>query len=87
MFTASWTTEALDELADVWISASPSDRDDFATGIERMNRRLERAPLEEGESRGPLRRVTFINGLTVHFEVLVPAGIARVLHVRWPQRP
>ena len=84
MFELDWPTEVLDELADIWVTASPADRDHIGAGIERLNRALVRDPFEVGESRSDPFRVTFEAGLSISFSVV--AYKVRVVNVRRPER-
>jgi plasmid stabilization system protein ParE len=79
--TVEWTDEALDRLADLYVSAAtPADRDALARHVERSNRRLAADPHGLGESRGPGRRVWFSPPLMVAFDLPVGGGVV-VFHV------
>ena len=86
--TPDWDEAASDELADIWVAATPEERDRIEAAVLRANRLIRDDPQGAGESRGGKARVLFVDQLTVWFRV-PPGGVARVTHVRWvrPRRP
>lgn len=81
MFTVTWLDAALDKLADLYVAANPMDHDRMAAGVDALNRRLARRPLDEGESRGGELRVAFPDLLAVRFRVNTAARAVRVVAV------
>jgi plasmid stabilization system protein ParE len=81
MYTVRWTQSALEELADVWVSADATERVAINTAADQVDALLSNAPENEGESRAGNRRITFVAPLVLVFTVDSPHGIVRVLHV------
>lgn len=79
-----WHDGALDELADIWVAATPEERDKIEAAVKQMNDLLRRSPGDAGESRAGNQRVVFQGPLVVTFSTGGP--VARVLHVRWNRR-
>jgi plasmid stabilization system protein ParE len=82
VFTLSWSNKALDDLADIYVAAEPTERVRIAAGVDALNARLRSDPLDEGESRSGGTRVTFPALLTVIFHVSEPQREVRVTRVR-----
>lgn len=80
-----WDEGAYDALADVWVLATPEERDLIEAAVNRVNVLLQDRPHEQGESRFGDVRVVIVGRLTVYFRA-VPGSLARVLHVRWFRR-
>jgi hypothetical protein len=78
--SVEWEEDALDHLADIYVSATPDDREVIARCVERINAQLESDPWSLGESRGPGQRVWFNHPLMVAFD-LPPGGGVVVFHV------
>lgn len=76
-----WLNKALDNFADLYVGASPEEREQMAAGVEALNRRLADNPFEEGESRSGSARVTFVPLLMVRFRIEAAAGVVRVTDV------
>ena len=76
-----WLETALDKLAALYVDADVAERDRMAAGVERFNARLERDPLDVGESRVGGYRVAFPPLLKVSFHVDVVNRRVRVLDV------
>jgi hypothetical protein len=79
-----WSDTALDRLADLYVTAAPTERDEVVAAAEAVYRELGAESAERGESRGGRVRVTFFGRLTVFFQT--PTGATdpvRVLWVHW----
>jgi plasmid stabilization system protein ParE len=81
MFALTWSNDALDLLADIYVAATPAERARIAAGVEALNARLRSDPINEGESRPNGRRLTFAPLLAVVFRVSTANRIVRVTHV------
>jgi hypothetical protein len=81
MYTVIWSDSALDRLAELYVAASPGERNRMALGIDAFNRLLSEQPLEVGESRSGLMRIGFPDLLAVRFRVDSDARIVRVVGV------
>jgi plasmid stabilization system protein ParE len=82
-----WADAASDDLADIWVAATPDDRDEIERAVLRANRLLTDDPENEGESRPGNARVLIVPPLTVWYRVR-PGPQARVFGVRrFRQRP
>jgi len=66
-FTVVWLPLAQNELATMWVKAA--DRTAVTEASYRIDRRLHVDPLDEGESREGLERITFDSPLRVFFRV------------------
>ena len=69
MYRVIWLDRTLDDLALLYVSHPLDLQRRMAAGIEALNRRLARNPLEEGESREGRTRVTFTDLLMIRFWV------------------
>jgi plasmid stabilization system protein ParE len=79
-----WADTARDQLADIWVAATPNERDQIERIIMRLERGLADDPLSVGESRsGPLR-VEVISPLVIWFNVI--GNFVRIIRVTRPQR-
>jgi hypothetical protein len=83
MFSVNWSDYALDLLADVVVSLDLAMQDELTTEIERLNRRLAKNPLDEGESRNGPFRLTFMGSLAVLFRVDTTRDVVEVSEVKW----
>ncbi len=79
MFQVDWLQTALNELAAVWAGADSAQRKAITAANHAIDRRLERDPTNEGESRGPRRRILFQVPLAITFEVDPQRRVVRVL--------
>lgn len=61
----------MNELAELWVSASTDVRSEITTAAAEIDRLLVTSPLEIGESRLPGVRVAFVNELAVEYYVLL----------------
>ena len=66
-YTVEWVPSAEQRLAQLWISAP--DRQAVTDAANEIDFRLERDPLNEGESRSGVRRLLFVPPLAVYFDV------------------
>ena len=69
MFKSLWSRSVLDELADIYVSATSPERDRMASGIESLIGRLASDPFDVGESRDDGDRLAFTPLLMVRFNV------------------
>jgi hypothetical protein len=76
-----WIDKARDALADIWVAATPDDRDAIERAVLEINRELADDPANKGESRTATSRALIVPPLTVWFRVL-PGPQARVFGVR-----
>jgi hypothetical protein len=81
MIDLAWEDTAADILADIYVAATPSDREIMAGDIEHLHRELRRNPLDVGESRVPFVRVEARGSLTFWFRVNAEATRVRIFHV------
>ncbi len=77
--TVIWTPDAEQELAGVWLGAS--DRNAVTQASHTIDQRLERDPLNEGESRSNDRRILLVPPLGVIYCVHPEDQSVDVLHV------
>jgi hypothetical protein len=78
--TVAWTDRAYDQLADIYVTATVTDREAIARAVERINARLATDPWFLGEARDDDRRVWFHHPLMVIYRV-VTGGEVVVSHV------
>lgn len=76
-----WSGNALDQLADLYVTMTPDERERVTGAVEALNQRLRDDPFAEGESRSEGLRITFIPMLSVGFNVLESARTVRVTRV------
>jgi hypothetical protein len=82
MFRVEWLQSALDELATIWMQADAVLRQAITAASHSIEQRLQRDPLNEGESRPGGRRIMFVPPLAVIFRVEADGQTVTVLHVR-----
>ncbi|HET6574565.1 MAG TPA: hypothetical protein VFG68_13235 [Fimbriiglobus sp.] len=70
--SVEWEEDTLDKLADIYVEATPAEREAIGHCVERINAQLAIDPHDPGESRGPGRRVWFTPPLVVAYDL--PAG-------------
>lgn len=76
-----WREFALDELADLYVAADPTARDEIERAVKRISAELAGDPGRLGESRSSDdRRVWFSYPLVVVFEIRRPEGLVQVTH-------
>jgi plasmid stabilization system protein ParE len=76
-----WDESAYDELADIWVQATPELRDRIEAAVHRANAALRADPLGEGESRAGDRRLVFYPPLAVLYRVSPDGSVVHVQHV------
>jgi hypothetical protein len=81
MFTVLWADAALNELANLWVQADSSLRKAITAATNQIDKRLQKDPHNEGESRGGQARVLFEFPLGTKFEADQAQSVVRVLHV------
>jgi hypothetical protein len=79
-YNVRWRRAARDQLAAAWITAA--DRSALTAAANRVDRLLERDPLDCGESRSGIERVMFEGPLVVAFDVYEARRKVVVLDVR-----
>ena len=84
MIPVEWDKSTRDRLADLYVGATPEEREVIATEVERLERELKRDPLEVGESRVPFVRVVSCGPLIFWFRVNAEATEVRIFHVSRP---
>jgi hypothetical protein len=86
MSLVEWDDAARDELADIWVQATPAERAVIEPVVLRLERDLADDPLAVGESRnGPLR-VEFREFLTFWLQVWESASRVQIVRVHRPRR-
>lgn len=81
MYTVIWSDPALDDFADLYVAATPTERERMANGVEALNRRLAIRPAEEGESREEDVRITFTPLFVIRFRVNLMTDTVRVVAI------
>jgi hypothetical protein len=81
MFRVEWLSEAVSELADIWIKADSQSRQVITEATHNLDRELQTDPFRESESREGEVRVLFTRPLGVLFEVDAAQRIVWILHV------
>ena len=82
MFALIWLHWALEEFADVYVTATPEERERLAATVEALNSRLQSDPFNEGESRSGGYRITFPRMLAVIFRVDEKECVVYVVSVK-----
>ena len=65
MFQVEWVQSALEELAALWNRADSASRPAIRMATNVIDRRLERDPLNDGESRARGRRILFESPIAI----------------------
>ncbi len=81
MYDVLWREELLDELADLYVTATAEERERMARGVQGLNRRLKDGPMEVGESRDGAVRIVLPPLLVIMFEVDEERRVVRVASV------
>lgn len=84
MSVVIWTDRARDQLADVWVAATPAERAVIEPLVLKLERDLAADPDEVGESRQDELRVVMRALLVIWFEV--QPGRVRIVRVTRPKR-
>lgn len=82
MFALTWSNTALDQLADVYVAATPDQRTRMASFIDGVNERLRVDPLAVGESRSGGHRIVFVPLLAILFHVSEADRTVRVTRAK-----
>jgi hypothetical protein len=85
MSVLEWQEVARDELADIYVAATPDERERIVAEVERIERDLKDDPLEVGEGRAGDIRVEIRGLLVFWFEVLRGGGLVRMPSVTRPR--
>lgn len=80
-----WEESARDELADVWVLATPDERDEIEKAVIAAERALHKDPLDVGESRYGNLRVLLQPPLTFWYEVSPSGDRVRIVRVHHPR--
>ena len=86
MSVLEWEERAYDELADIYVVATPDEREVIVAEVERIERDLKGDPLDVGEGRVDTIRVEIRGPLVFWFEVLLDGQLVRILRVTRPTR-
>ena len=81
MFAVVWANKALDELADIWVIATPELRDRIETSVQRLGRQLQDDPSALGESRANNRRVAFDPPIAIIYRIDTAGRAVVITHV------
>jgi plasmid stabilization system protein ParE len=81
MFAVVWADQALDELADIWVAATPELRDRIEASVRRLGQRLQADPTAIGESRSNNRRVAFDPPIAIIYRIDTAGRSVEVTHV------
>lgn len=81
----NWWEVALEQLADIYVSATAFQREALVREVDAVNQLLASDGQHEGESRGGYGRVKIVELLVVFYTV-VPNEAVQVVQVR-PNRP
>ena len=84
MIAVDWDESTRERFADIYVAATPDERETIANEVERLERKLQRDPLEVGESRIPFVRVVSCGPLVFWFRVNAEATAVRIFHVDRP---
>lgn len=80
-----WEDHARDELADVWVAATPDEREVIERVVLSVERDLRTDPFEVGESRGDRFRVLIRPPLTFWYTVSPGGAEVRIFRVLRPR--
>jgi hypothetical protein len=86
MSVVEWADKARDERADIYVQATPSERDIIEAVVIAMERDLVDAPRHVGESRVGQLRFETRPPLAFWFSVSSPGDRARIVRVTRPRR-
>ncbi|HET6575347.1 MAG TPA: hypothetical protein VFG68_17200 [Fimbriiglobus sp.] len=86
MSVVEWEDAARDELADIWVQATPAERAAIEPIVLGLERDLGDDPLAVGESRNDPLRVEFRDPLTFWFQVSPDDRRVRIVRVHRPRR-
>jgi hypothetical protein len=80
-FTLTWKPSAENELASLWLAASPDERAQITEAVRLAELMLRFKPESVGESRSPGERIFFVGPLAFTVEVRADDRIVAVLAV------
>lgn len=86
MSSLEWEEAARDELADIWVAATPAERADIEQVVIAAERDLKNDPLDVGESRYDNVRVLIRDPLTFWYDVSPSGDHVRIVHVHRHKR-
>jgi plasmid stabilization system protein ParE len=86
MNRVEWTDAARDQLADIWVQATPDERDRIEQVVLAVERDLVDDPNGVGEARGGRHRFVFRDPLSFWFEFSPSGGRVRIGRVLSPRR-
>jgi hypothetical protein len=86
MFRVRWERRALDKLAQIWLDADSSSKEEITIASAAVDQRLRSDPLQDSESRPKGRRITFVPPLTITFRIEPDGKTVSVLDVRFFRR-
>lgn len=86
MSVVIWTDAARDQLADIWVRATPAERAAIEPIVLGLERDLGDDPLAVGESRNDPLRVEVRGLLTFWFQMLPDDRRVRIVRVHRPRR-
>jgi hypothetical protein len=86
MSRVTWEDRARDELADIYVQATPTERNQIERVVVAFEGDLADDPMSVGESRGQRSRVEFRGFLTFWFQVSEFGGEVRIYRVLRPRR-
>ncbi|HKB41372.1 MAG TPA: hypothetical protein VKD72_33410 [Gemmataceae bacterium] len=85
MSPLEWVDKARDQLADIWVAATPAERAVMGPLVVQLESDLRDDPLAVGESSSSSRRVVIRSPLVVWFNVW--PGRVRIFYVTRPRQP
>jgi hypothetical protein len=85
MFEVEWVQEAVDELAELWMTGDSLERQSLTGSTYSLDQELRTDPFRNSESREGEVRIMFAESLGVLFEVDVDQERVWILHI-WKVR-
>ncbi|MGL6095771.1 MAG: type II toxin-antitoxin system RelE/ParE family toxin [Fimbriiglobus sp.] len=85
MSLVTWTDDARDQLADVYVSLPTAEKAVMVSAVDRIERVLADNAQFEGESRSGNQRVYILSPLAVVYAV-IPHGPVKIIRVRPSRR-
>ena len=81
MHQVTWLDKAVEELANIWLAATPTERAAITNAANTIDQVLSRDPHQQGESRAGEHRIFFALPLGANFRIERHAPIVVVTHV------
>ena len=78
--SVEWHDRAKDQLADIWVTSLPAERELVEQAIHDINARLDIEAQFLGEGRRPNERVWFRHPVAVRYHLIL-GGVVRITHV------